>query len=729
MSSYCLPKLSANLLRLSPKPSRLRIVGALACLALPCLFTPTAHATLLWQSNTSLGTSVFAGLEEAPGTVSIASDPLGQFGNVYHYQTYDDTSYAKERCESRGTELPNGTTFLPSINTAYYLGWREMWNPMPTQGDWVALFQMHGYGPAGQGAPLVLRCVNGDGNLYMQNNVNGTNINFWHVPFHTGVWQTFVLHIYLSTSATVGYVELWYNGVPQTFINGLTRYYCPLWDSKTGSYVQFKWGVYRSGTVNGKGPASTYMTDAKLGTTYADVDPLGGGSTQAAAPTFSPGGGTYTSSQSVTITSATSGALIRYTTDGSTPSETAGTLYSGTAVSIGSTTTLNAIAYETGFTDSAVTSGTYTISTGGGSTPITLEAEDLSPVGTGATVSISDDANASGGVVEFLNSTGVGQTMTLTTPSIAAGTYQIQLRYWTNTTRGQHTLKIDGVQLGGTLDQYATTKAYLTSTFGTVTFASTGTHSIVLTVTGKNAAATQYYITADSFILTPESSEQPVAAPAFSPAGGTYTSAQTVSISSATSGASFRYTTDGSTPSETAGTIYSGAVPISSTTTLKAIGYESGFTVSPVTSATYTFGSPPTLNFEAESLSPVGTGATVSISDDANASGGVVEFLNSTAAGQIMTFTTPSIPAGTYQVQLRYWTNKTRGQHTLKIDGTQLGGTLDQYATTQAYLTSTFGTVTFSSAGTHSIAMTVTGKDSAATQFYITADKFTFVGQ
>ena len=36
-----------------------------------------------------------------------------------------------------------------------------------------------------------------------------------------------------------------------------------------------------------------------------------------ATPIFSPGGGTYTSAQSVTITSSTSGASIRYTTDGS----------------------------------------------------------------------------------------------------------------------------------------------------------------------------------------------------------------------------------------------------------------------------------------------------------------------------------------------------------------------------------------------------------------------------
>src|ERR1700676_2874598 len=40
-----------------------------------------------------------------------------------------------------------------------------------------------------------------------------------------------------------------------------------------------------------------------------------------------------------------------------------------------------------------------------------------------------------------------------------------------------------------------------------------------------------------------------VATPTFSPTGGTYTTAQTVSISSSTIGSSIRYTTDGSTPS------------------------------------------------------------------------------------------------------------------------------------------------------------------------------------
>jgi len=77
------------------------------------------------------------------------------------------------------------------------------------------------------------------------------------------------------------------------------------------------------------------------------------------APQFSPAAGTFNTSQSITITSGTSGASIRYTTNGTTPTSTTGTLYSG-AFSLSSTTTLKAIAYKTGMTDSTVTTGVYT---------------------------------------------------------------------------------------------------------------------------------------------------------------------------------------------------------------------------------------------------------------------------------------------------------------------------------------------------------------------------------
>ena len=75
-------------------------------------------------------------------------------------------------------------------------------------------------------------------------------------------------------------------------------------------------------------------------------------------------------------------------------------------------------------------------------------------------------------------------------------------------------------------------------------------------------------------------------APVFSPAAGSYAGAQSVSISS-TSGAAIHYTTDGSTPTSTTGTLYSGPVNITATTTLKAIASNSAGSSS-VTSGTYT---------------------------------------------------------------------------------------------------------------------------------------------
>lgn len=116
-------------------------------------------------------------------------------------------------------------------------------------------------------------------------------------------------------------------------------------------------------TWSGEGGGIYGNLETQIG---ADGDPLQTPpASQVAAPIFSPGGGTYTSAQTVTITTATSGATIRYTTNGTTPTATSGTVYSG-PVSISATTTLRAIAYKSGMADSSVTVATYTISTGGG---------------------------------------------------------------------------------------------------------------------------------------------------------------------------------------------------------------------------------------------------------------------------------------------------------------------------------------------------------------------------
>lgn len=77
-----------------------------------------------------------------------------------------------------------------------------------------------------------------------------------------------------------------------------------------------------------------------------------------------------------------------------------------------------------------------------------------------------------------------------------------------------------------------------------------------------------------------------VATPTFSPEGGTYYKAQTVTITCATEGATIYYTTNGDDPTATS-TEYSGAIPVSTTTTLKAIAIKGGES-SNIASATYT---------------------------------------------------------------------------------------------------------------------------------------------
>lgn len=79
--------------------------------------------------------------------------------------------------------------------------------------------------------------------------------------------------------------------------------------------------------------------------------------------------------------------------------------------------------------------------------------------------------------------------------------------------------------------------------------------------------------------------------PTFSPTGGiTFYGSQEITISTNTAGASIYYTTDGSTPSSSNGTLYEDPFSIDETTTIKAITIKEGATDSQVAEATYTKG-------------------------------------------------------------------------------------------------------------------------------------------
>lgn len=253
--------------------------------------------------------------------------------------------------------------------------------------------------------------------------------------------------------------------------------------------------------------------------------------TAAATPTFSPAAGSYTGTQSVTIACATSGATIYYTTDGTTPT-TSSTQYTG-ALSITTTTTVKAIATATGYTQSGVGTATYTISTPRAATPTFSPSPGTYT--SNQSVTLSD---ATSGATIYYTTDG-------STPTTSSTQYTAAISVTTTTT----------------INAIASASGYLQSAVGTG----------VYTINIPTQAAT----------------------PTFSPAPGSYTATQSVTLACATSGASIYYTTNGSTPT-TSSTLYTGAISVASTTTIKAIATATGYTQSGVASGTYTISVAPT---------------------------------------------------------------------------------------------------------------------------------------
>ena len=80
-----------------------------------------------------------------------------------------------------------------------------------------------------------------------------------------------------------------------------------------------------------------------------------------------------------------------------------------------------------------------------------------------------------------------------------------------------------------------------------------------------------------------------VAEPAFDHVRGLYDASFDLALTCDTDGATLRYTTDGSTPSATAGDVYSAPMPIATTAVVRAIAVRDGFVASDVQTHTYLF--------------------------------------------------------------------------------------------------------------------------------------------
>ena len=341
----------------------------------------------------------------------------------------------------------------------------------------------------------------------------------------------------------------------------------------------------------------------------------------AATPTFSPAPGNYTSTQTVTLSDTTPGAVIHCTTNGTTPTATSPVC---TTVTVSATTTIEALAVAAGYNNSAVFVGLYTITSGGSATQVNLSGYyNIYGIGTVGNPPPNGGVDGAG---KAYNSSTLGTTATyqgLTFNFAAPNTLDALISQTVALPAGSYSqlfllgLGAFGAQNNQTFIVTYTDKS--TSTFtqsmsdwwhasnfpgetivaspaniiasnGTLLTQNVNLYGYTFNLTaGKTAATLTLPSNRDAIFLAIGLGGTTAATPTFSPAPGNYTSTQTVTLSDSTPGAVIHCTTNGTTPTATSPVCTT--VSVSSTTTIEALAVATGYNNSAVATGVYTIGS------------------------------------------------------------------------------------------------------------------------------------------
>ncbi len=153
-----------------------------------------------------------------------------------------------------------------------------------------------------------------------------------------------------------------------------------------------------------------------------DLSPVSGSLPVAATPTFSLAAGTYSGTQTVSLADATSGALIYYTTNGTTPSTASAQYVAGTPLTVSASETVEAIAVASGYTQSAVASAAYTITSSSAPVGVSLSASanvvGLASPGTAVIGGLGGSGFAFDAALLGTSITWSGATFTFGTPGV-----------------------------------------------------------------------------------------------------------------------------------------------------------------------------------------------------------------------------------------------------------------------------------------------------------------------
>ncbi len=333
-------------------------------------------------------------------------------------------------------------------------------------------------------------------------------------------------------------------------------------------------------------------------------------------PVFTPPAGLYTTTQPVTLSSATSpSATIYYTTDGSTPTTSSMVFSISSPISVAPPETVKAIATATGYSaPSAVASAIYSYGASTSATPVfslaagtynSAQNVTISDSTPGATiyyttngtppttgssqytgviaVSACETIQAIAVAAGYTNSATAAATYTINLPAAAMPVFSLSA----GTYNPPQLVTLSDITPGATI-YYTTDGAPPTTSStqytGTISVSATETIQAIAVATGfSNSAAASVTYTISL----------PVAAtPVFSLSAGTYTAPQAVFISDATPGATIYYTFNGSTPTVSSSQ-YTGQIAVSVNTTVKAIAVAAGYTNSATASSTYIINKPP----------------------------------------------------------------------------------------------------------------------------------------
>ena len=285
--------------------------------------------------------------------------------------------------------------------------------------------------------------------------------------------------------------------------------------------------------------------------------------TACATPTFSPAAGTYASAQNVTISCATQDATIYYTTDGSEPT-TASSTYTS-AIPVSANTTIKAFAVKSGLENSSVASATYTI----------VSIEHAGSESDPYTVADARNAIAVGGDLSNKYVAGIISQVDSYNSNYSS------ITYW---------ISDDGETTSPQLEVYSG-KGLNGANFSAVTDLHVADEVTVKGTLKLYGEIYEFDKNNQLVSFNRPGSATPCATPTFSPAAGTYTEVQTVSISCETEGATIYYTTDGTNPTNES-TVYSAAISVGENMTIKAIAMKEGMANSFVATAAYTINLP-----------------------------------------------------------------------------------------------------------------------------------------